>query len=128
MVNIFSSFAILAIIVACLGLFGLSAFTAQQRTREIGIRKIMGASIARITVLLSREFIRWVVLANLIAWPVAYLAMDRWLQNFATQADQRLLFFLLSAIMAFVIAILTVSVLSVKAAAASPIKALKHDQ
>ena len=128
MVNIFSSFAILAIVVACLGLFGLSAFTAQQRTREIGIRKIMGASVARITVLLSREFVRWVILANLIAWPLAYVVMERWLQNFALQADQRIGYFLFSALMAFVIAILTVSVLSIRAATASPIKALRHDQ
>lgn len=128
MVNIFSSFAILAIIVACLGLFGLSAFTAQQRTREIGIRKVMGASVARITVLLSREFIRWVILANLIAWPVAYVVMDRWLQNFTLQAGQSPWYFLLAAVMALVIAVLTVSVLSVRAASASPIKALRHEQ
>ncbi len=127
MVNIFSSFAILAIIVACLGLFGLSAFSAQQRTREIGIRKIMGASVARITALLSREFVRWVLLANLVAWPVAWVAMDRWLQNFALQTEQSVLIFLLAALMALLIAILTVSVLSVKAASASPIKALRYE-
>jgi len=127
MVNIFSSFAILAIIIACLGLFGLSAFTAQQRTKEIGIRKIMGASVARITSLLSREFVRWVILANLIAWPVAWVVMDRWLQNFALQVDQSLIHFLLAALMALLIAVLTVSVLSVKAATASPIKALRYE-
>lgn len=127
MVNIFSSFAILAIVVACLGLFGLSAFTAQQRTREIGIRRVMGASVARITILLSREFVRWVVLANLVAWPIAYVVMGRWLQNFALQADQKLVYFLLAALMAFLIAVLTVSVLSIKAAAASPIKALRYE-
>jgi len=128
MVDIFSSFAMLAILVACLGLFGLSAFTAQQRTREIGIRKVMGASVTQITVLLSREFMRWVVLANLIAWPVAWFAMDRWLQNFTLQVEQGLLTFLLSALMAFVIAILTVSVLSIRAASVSPAKTLKCDQ
>lgn len=125
MVNIFSSFAILAIIVACLGLFGLTAFTAQQRTREIGIRRVMGASIAKVTVLLTREFIRWVVLANLIAWPIAYLVMERWLQNFSLQTNQSLSYFLLAAMTAFLIALLTVSVLSVRAASASPIKALR---
>ena len=128
MVNIFSSFAFLAIIVACLGLLGLSAFAAQQRTKEIGIRKILGASISRITVLLSKEFLHWVVLANFIAWPVAYLAMDRWLQNFSVRIDQSFVLFLFSALLAFVLAILTVSVLSVRAAAASPIKALRYDQ
>ena len=127
MVNIFSSFALLAIMVACLGLFGLSAFTAPQRTKEIGIRKIMGASVARITILLSREFVHWVVLANLIAWPVAYVVMDRWLQNFALRIDQDISHFVLSAVMAFMIAVLTVSVLSVKAATASPNLALRHE-
>jgi putative ABC transport system permease protein len=125
--SVFSSFAILAIVVACLGLFGLSAFTAQQRTREIGIRKVMGASVARITVLLSSEFMRWVIIANLIAWPVAWLVMDRWLQNFALRTSQDPVFFLLSAAAALGIALLTVSVLSVKAAAASPIKALRYE-
>ena len=128
MVNIFSSFALLAIIVACLGLLGLSAFAAQQRTREIGIRKILGASISRITVLLSKEFLQWVVLANFIAWPVAYLAMDRWLQNFSVRIDQSFVLFLFSALLAFALAILTVSVLSVRAAAGSPIKALRYNQ
>jgi len=128
MVNVFSSFAILAIIVACLGLFGLSAFAAQQRTKEIGIRKVLGASVSRITVLLSREFVHWVILANFIAWPIAYIAMDSWLQNFTQRIDQSFFYFLSSATMAFVIAVLTVSVLSVKAASASPNEALRCDQ
>lgn len=127
MVNVFSSFAILAIIVACIGLFGLSAFAAQQRTREIGIRKILGASVSRITLLLSREFVHWVVLANLIAWPVAYVAMEIWLQNFAVRIDQSPLSFVGAALLAFVIAVSTVSVLSVKAATARPDKALRHE-
>lgn len=127
MVNIFSSFAVLAIVVACLGLFGLSAFTAQQRTREIGIRKVMGASVTEITILLSREFIRWVIFANLIAWPLAYVVMDVWLQNFALRVDQSPLHFLLSALLAFAIAVLTVSVLSIRAASASPQMALRHE-
>ena len=114
--------------VAGFGLFGLSAFTAQQRTKEIGIRKIAGASVSRITILLSTEFVRWVVLANIIAWPVAYVFMDNWLQNFAVRIDQSLLNFLFSAATVFVIAVLTVSILSAKAAAASPIKALRHEQ
>lgn len=127
MVNIFSSFAILAIGVACLGLFGLSAFAAQQRTREIGIRKILGASVSRITILLSREFINWVVLANLVAWPTAYVLMDRWLKNFSVRVDQSVVIFLASSLMALIIAILTVSVMSAKAAATKPIHSLRHD-
>jgi putative ABC transport system permease protein len=127
MVNIFSSFAVLAIIVACFGLFGLSAIATQQRTKEIGIRKIAGASVSRITILLSTEFVRWVVLANVVAWPVAYVFMDKWLQNFAVRIDQSFLNFLFSATTALVIAVLTVSVLSAKSAAASPIKALRYE-
>jgi len=81
--NIFISFSILAIFIACLGLFGLAAFTAEQRTNEIGIRKVLGASESGIVFRLSKEFTLWVLLANFIAWPVAFLAMDKWLQNFA---------------------------------------------
>jgi putative ABC transport system permease protein len=88
----------------------------------------VGASVSRITVLLSKEFVHWVVLANFIAWPIAYFAMDKWLQNFAVRIDQSFILFLSSALLAFVIAIITVSVLSVKAASASPIKALRCDQ
>jgi putative ABC transport system permease protein len=128
MVNVFSSFAILAVIVACIGLFGLTAFAAQQRTKEIGIRKILGASVSKITMLLSREFVHWVVLANLIAWPIAYLAMEIWLQNFAVRIDQGFSNFVGSAAMTFVIAVLTVSVLSVRSATANPGKALRNDQ
>jgi putative ABC transport system permease protein len=113
---------------ACFGLLGLSAFAAQQRTKEIGIRKISGASVSKITILLSTEFVRWVVLANVIAWPVAYVFMDKWLQNFAVRIDQSLFNFLFSAAVALAIAVLTVSTLSAKAASASPIKALRHEQ
>lgn len=127
MVNIFSSFAFLAIIVACLGLFGLSAFTAQQRTKEIGIRKIMGASVSGITLLLSREFVRWVVLANLIAWPVAWLAMEKWLQNFALRTDQNAVYFVLASTIAFIVAVATVAILSIRAAMANPSKALRYE-
>ena len=87
----------------------------------------MGASVARITVLLSSDFIRWVIIANLIAWPIAWLVMDRWLQNFALRTSQDPVFFVLSAAAALFIALLTVSVLSVRAASASPIKALRYE-
>ena len=127
MVSIFSSFAILAILIACLGLFGLAAFAAEQRTKEIGIRKVVGASVPKIILLLSKEFIRWVVLANIIAWPVAYFAMNRWLQNFAYRIDLSVLLFLFAAVVALIISGLTVSVQSVKAAAANPVEALKYE-
>ena len=125
--SVFSIFSILAIFIASLGLFGLTLYHSQKRIRESGIRKVMGASVARITVLLSSEFMRWVVIANLVAWPVAWLVMDRWLQNFALRTSQDPVFFVLSAAAALFIALLTVSVLSVRAASASPIKALRYE-
>ena len=79
MSEIFSVFSILAIFVACMGLFGLATYTAEQKTKEIGVRKILGASASSIYLLLSKEFLRWVALANIIAWPVAYFAMHKWL-------------------------------------------------
>jgi hypothetical protein len=85
MSEMFSVFAVLAIAVACLGLFGLAAYTAEQRTKEIGVRKVLGASAWSIYASLSREFLRWVVLANVIAWPLAYYAMSSWLRNFSAR-------------------------------------------
>jgi len=127
MVSIFSSFALLAILIACLGLFGLAAFAAEQRTKEIGIRKVVGASIPKIILLLSKEFIRWVVLANIIAWPVAYFTMNKWLQNFAYRTDVNIVLFLFAAVMALAVAGMTVSVQSVKAAVANPVNSLKYE-
>lgn len=80
-------FAFLAIFIACLGLFGLASFTAEQRTKEIGVRKVLGASVMNIMLLMSREFIKLVLLANLIAWPISYLVMNNWLQIFAYRID-----------------------------------------
>ena len=125
--NIFSSFAVLAIIIACLGLFGLAAFAAEQRTKEIGIRKVLGASVSKIILLLSREFVRWVLLANVIAWPIAYLAMNRWLQNFAYRTHIEIMVFLISGGAALLIATLTVSYQAVKSAQADPVGSLRHE-
>ncbi len=125
--NIFSSFAVLAIIIACLGLFGLAAFAAEQRTKEIGIRKVLGASVSMIILLLSREFVRWVLLANVIAWPIAYLAMNRWLQNFAYRTHIEIMVFLISGGAALLIATLTVSYQAVKSAQADPVGSLRHE-
>ncbi len=127
MEDIFSSFAILAIGIACLGLFGLAAFAAEQRTKEIGIRKVLGASVSKIFLLLSREFVRWVLLANLIAWPIAYFAMNRWLQNFAFRTHIGIVVFLVSGSAALLIATLTVSYQSLKSAQADPIGSLRYE-
>jgi putative ABC transport system permease protein len=125
--DIFSSFAILAIGIACLGLFGLAAFAAEQRTKEIGIRKVLGASVSKIILLLSREFVRWVLLANLIAWPIAYFAMNRWLQNFAYRTHMGIVVFLMSGGAALLIATLTVSYQSIKSAQADPVGSLRYE-
>jgi putative ABC transport system permease protein len=125
--EIFSVFAILAIFVACLGLFGLAAFTAEQKTKEIGVRKILGASVSNIYLLLSREFLKWVALANIIAWPVAYFAMHKWLQNFAYRAKIGFEIFLISAGVVLIISVLTVSSQSIRAAVANPADSLRYE-
>jgi ABC-type antimicrobial peptide transport system permease subunit len=125
--KIINYFSFLAIFVACLGLFGLASFLAEQRTKEIGIRKVLGASVPGIVVLLSKEFLKWVLFANLVAWPVAYIAMNMWLQNFAYRTDIGWETFTLAGLLAFVIALLTVSFQTVKAAIANPVEALKYE-
>jgi len=117
----------LAIFITCLGLFGLASFTAEQRTKEIGIRKALGASVSGIILLLSKEFTKWVLVANIIAWPVAYLAMNRWLQNFAYRIDIGLGTFILAGVLALVIALLTVGYQAIKAARANPVDALRYE-
>jgi putative ABC transport system permease protein len=125
--RILGSFAGLAIFIACLGLFGLASFTAEQRTKEIGIRKVLGASVTNIVMLLSKEFVLMVVLANLIAWPVAYYAMSRWLQDFAYRIEPGPGVFLLGGALALLIALLTVSAQAVKAARANPVDVLRYE-
>jgi putative ABC transport system permease protein len=125
--QIFSYFTFLAIFIACLGLFGLASFTAEKRTKEIGIRKILGASVSGIISLLSKEFTKWVLVANIIAWPIAYLAMNRWLQNFAYRINIGLGTFVLAALLALIIALLTVSYQAVRAARSNPVDALRYE-
>ncbi len=125
--NIFLVFSILSIFVACLGLFGLAAFTAQERTKEMGVRKVLGASEINVFVLLSKEFTKWVFLANIIAWPVAYFVMTRWLQNFAYRMNMGLWPFVLAAVLAFMIALMTVSYQSIKAALTDPVDSLRYE-
>ncbi len=127
MVNIFSSFAILAILIACLGLFGLTAFAVEQRTKEIGIRKVVGASVPGIAILLSKQFTKWVLIANIMAWPAAYFFMKNWLQDFAYRINLGWHIFVLSAILALVIALITVSYQSIKAAVANPVESLRYE-
>jgi putative ABC transport system permease protein len=121
------TFAVLAILIACLGLFGLASFTAEQRTREIGIRKILGASVPQITVMLCREFFILVFLANILAWPAAYWAMANWLKSYAYRTTLEPTVFLLALGLALAIAILTVSFQALRAALASPSESLKYE-
>ena len=125
--NLFLIFSILSIFVACLGLFGLAAFTAEERTKEIGVRKVMGASTANILFILSKEFAKWVLIANVIAWPMAYFIMNKWLQNFAYQSGVGLWPFVLSAFLALLIALFTVSYQSIKAALTDPVECLRYE-
>lgn len=125
--SLIRTFTVLAILISCLGLFGLAAFMAEQRTKEIGVRKVLGASVPGIVLLLSREFTKWVLLANVIAWPLAYFFMKNWLQNFAYRIDLGPGSFLLAAVMALGIASLTVSIQAVRAAQTRPTDALKYE-
>ena len=120
-------FSLLAIFVACLGLFGLAAFMVQSRTKEIGVRKVLGASTSHLVMLLSREFVLLILLANLIAWPIAYYLMRDWLSGFAYQTDLNVLPFIASAIMALIIAFGTVSMQTIRAAHTNPINALRDE-
>jgi putative ABC transport system permease protein len=120
-------FTLVAIFIACLGLFGLASFTAEQRSKEIGIRKVLGASMPGIVVLLSKEFTKWVLIANVIGWPLAYLVMHRWLQNFAYRVEIGIEIFILSGLAALFIALLAVSYKTIKAATANPADSLRYE-
>jgi len=125
--RIMNHFTFLAVLIACLGLFGLASFMAAQRTKEIGIRKVLGAPVAKLIVLLSKEFTQWVLIANIIAWPAAYFIMRKWLQSFAYQTNIRLSLFLCSGIIALVIALITVGFQAVKAATVNPADSLRNE-
>ncbi|MBT3755257.1 MAG: FtsX-like permease family protein [Candidatus Cloacimonetes bacterium] len=125
--RVFTYFSILCIFIACLGLFGLASFTAEQRTKEISVRKVMGASVSNIVLILTKEFSIWVLLANIIAWPLSYLALTKWLQNFAYAVDQSIIVYILAGITALLIALITVSFRAIKAAHTNPADALKYE-
>jgi putative ABC transport system permease protein len=125
--QIFSIFSLLAIVIACIGLFGLSAYMAELRTKEIGIRKVLGSTASKIVVLLSKDFARLVGLAFVIATPIAYYAMTRWLQNFAFRSPVHVWIFLLAGMSAVIIAQLTISVQALKAANTDPARALRFE-
>jgi putative ABC transport system permease protein len=113
--------------VACLGIFGLASFSAEQRTKEIGIRKVLGASVPGLVLLLARNYSRWVVWANLFAWPAAYLAARKWLAGFAYRTPLGAGPFVLAGLLALAIALVSVLVQTVKAAASQPIDSLRYE-
>ncbi len=127
MLRIINSFTVLAIFICCLGLFGLAAFTAEQRVKEIGIRKVLGASVSSITVLLSRDFLKLVFLSIVITSPVAYYFMDKWLQEFAYRINIGWWVFASAGLIALLIALLTVSSQAIKAAISNPVKSLRTE-
>lgn len=125
--NILSTFALLAIIVACLGLFALSSFMIEQRTKEIGIRKINGAKISEMMLMLNKNITKWVITAFIIATPIAWYVMNKWLQNFAYRAEPSWWIFGLAGLLALGIALLTVSWQSWRAASRNPVEALRYE-
>jgi len=125
--KIFSSFSLLAIAIACLGLFGLASYMAERRKKEVGIRKVLGASIGQVIGLLSKEFLKLVGLAALVAWPIAYFAMNIWLRGFAYRTQISLWTFAVSGLAALAIAFLTVSYQAVRAAVADPVDSIKYE-
>ena len=112
---------------ACLGLLALASFSVERRTKEIGIRKVLGSSVPQIIFMLTKDFIRWVMLANIFAWPMAYFVLNKWLENFAFRIGIQWWIFLLAGAMALVIAIIVVSFQSIRAAVANPVKALRYE-
>ena len=125
--NIALGFAILSILIACLGLFGLTSYASEQRTKEIGIRKVLGSAVSGVIVLLTREIFILVSVATLLAWPVTYLIMKNWLQNFHYRINLSVWEFLLSFILAMIIAMLTVIYRAYIAARSNPVIALKYE-
>jgi len=120
-------FAVLAIIISCLGLFGLAAYTAERRTKEIGVRKVLGASVTNITSLLSKDFVKLVFIASIVAFPVAWWAMHDWLQNYRYRIEISWWIFLAAAALAMIIALITISFQAIRAAVANPVRSLRTE-
>ena len=125
--KLFTAFTIIAIFVACIGLFGLASFLTEIRTKEIGIRKVQGAGVMTILKLLNMDFIKWVLVANIIAWPVAYYYMTEWLANFSYAVSLSWISFALGAVLSIFIALITVSYQSLKSATRNPIESLRYE-
>ncbi|HXL58095.1 MAG TPA: FtsX-like permease family protein, partial [Chitinophagaceae bacterium] len=125
--TIFKWFASLAIFISCLGLFGLISYAAEQRTKEIGIRKVLGASVANIVNMLGKDFLKLIVIANVIAWPIGWWVMHNWLNDFAYRITISWWIFIAAGLLAVVIALATISFQAIKAAIANPVKSLRTE-
>ena len=125
--TILGLFSLLAVFIACLGLFGLAAYTVERRTKEIGIRKVHGANTHQIVFLLTKDFIRCILIANIIAWPLAYYVMQKWLEDFAYRIEIGWVAFVLSALIALTIALLTISIQAIKASRTNPVETLRYE-
>ena len=125
--TIVNYFTFLAVFISCLGLFGLASFMAERRTKEIGIRKVLGAPVSGLIILLSKEFSRWILVANIIAWPLGYFIMNKILQTYAYRTSMGIEIFVLSALLALIIALFTVSFQALKAARANPVQSLRYE-
>jgi len=127
LIILFGYFTFITIFIACLGLFGLAAFTAEQRTKEIGIRKVLGSSVLQIVALLSKDFTRLLIISFLIASPISYFFMNDWLQNFAYRTSIDFWIFVASGTLALLVALITVSLQTIKLATSNPVNALKYE-
>jgi putative ABC transport system permease protein len=125
--KLFITFAVFAIFIACLGLFGLVTYAAEQRIKEIGVRKVLGASVGEIVTMISKDFIKLVLIAFVIAFPVAWLMMNKWLQSFAYRINISWWVFALAGLLTIAIALVTVSFQAIKAAMANPVKSLRSE-
>ena len=121
------AFAVIAVIIACLGLFGLATYMAEQRTKEIGVRKVLGATINNIVIMLSRDFLVLIIIATVIAFPVAWWAMYKWLQDFEYRIGVGWWIFILSGFIAILVALFTISFQAVRAALSNPVKSLRTE-
>jgi putative ABC transport system permease protein len=125
--TVFTLFTLVTVAIACVGLFGLAAYATERRTKEVGIRKVLGASNVAVVKLLTREFLLLVVAANVVAWPIAWYVMRNWLQDFAFRIDIAPGAFLLAGALAFLIAFLTVSGHAIRAAFKNPVESLRYE-